>query len=221
MWKDFPERLSDRTGCPALVFSRPGYGCSDPAPLPWKIDFMHRAGLDLMPAVIKAAGIRDHIVIGHSDGGSIGIVYAGGSHAGHLKGLITEAAHVFCETITVESIFQAKNHYEQSDLKPRLMKYHGENTENAFRGWNDVWLNPTFMHWNIEKYLSRIRIPMLAIQGLDDQYGTPAQIRAIQKRAPGVKTCLLKNCRHTPHLEQPDQVMDLMAAFVSGLIKPQ
>ena len=152
LWKEVPAQVSRMTGCNAFVFSRLGYGGSDPCPLPRKINFMHREALDFLPAVLKAADIRDHFLIGHSDGGSIGIIYAGSPRAGHLKGLITEAAHVFCEPVTLDAIKQAKHHYLHHDLKKRLERYHGPNTENAFWGWNNAWLHPKFIHWNIQKY---------------------------------------------------------------------
>jgi pimeloyl-ACP methyl ester carboxylesterase len=214
MWKNFPEKLSRQTDCPALVFSRPGYGHSDPAPLPWKINFMHKQALCILPDIIKKTGIKTYILVGHSDGGSIGIIFSGSPHAKGLKCLITQAAHVFCEEKTLASICQAKIQYEHKNLKQGLEKYHGKNTENAFRGWNDAWLAPNFINWNIEKYLSHIDIPMLAIQGKNDQYGTIEQIRSIQKRVKQVKTCLINDTSHSPHLEQPEIVLNIMAKFV-------
>ena len=219
MWRDFPYLLSERTGCPALVFSRLGYGASDPYPTPWKLNFMHKEGLEKLPAVIKAAEILDHILIGHSDGGSIGIIYAGSPHAKGLKGLITEAAHVFCENITKESIYQAKLNYEHHDLRQRLEKYHGRNTENAFRGWNDVWLHPGFIHWNIEKYLPKIKVPMFALQGNQDQYGSLKQMESIKNRASHIQTHIIEDCRHSPHADQPEKVLDIMAGFINEIIR--
>ena len=218
MWKNFPEKLSGLTGCPALIFSRFGYGSSDPCPLPWKINFMHKEALRILPNIIKKAGIKNYILIGHSDGGSIGIIFSGSPYTKGLKGLITEAAHVFCEQKSVESIKQAKSYYEHKDLKQRLEKYHKGNTENAFRGWNDVWLTPKFINWNIEKYLNKIEIPMLAIQGKNDQYGTVKQIRSIQRRVKHVKTCLIDDCSHSPHFEQQKIVLNVMAEFVQKIV---
>ena len=218
MWKNFPKKLSRLTGCPAFVFSRFGYGSSDPCPLPWKINFMHKQALRILPNIIKKAGIKNYILIGHSDGGSIGIIFSGSHFTNGLKGLITEAAHVFCEQKSVESIKLAKYYYEHKDLKQRLEKYHKENTENAFRGWNDVWLAPKFINWNIEKYLTRIKIPMLAIQGKNDQYGTIKQIQSIQHRVKDVKTCLIDDCSHSPHFEQQKIVLNVMAEFIQKII---
>lgn len=214
MWKDFPERISDSTGCPGFVFSRFGYGNSDPCSIPWKINFMHTQALTLLPQILKQAEIKTYILIGHSDGGSIGIIFAGSPNTKGLKGLITLAAHVFCEQCSVDSIQQAKINYEQHDLKKALKKYHGKNTENAFQGWNDVWLNPNFINWNIEKYLKKIKVPMLAIQGKDDQYGTDKQIASIDGQVNNIESLLLDNCRHSPHHDQPETVLKIMTKFI-------
>ncbi|MBT3177987.1 MAG: alpha/beta hydrolase [Desulfobacula sp.] len=218
MWKNFPENLSKKTKCPAFIFSRFGYGNSDPCPLPWKINFMHKEALTILPDIIKKAGIKTYILIGHSDGGSIGIILSGSRIAKGLKGLITMASHVFCEQKTLQSIHQAKKYYEQQDLKQRLEKYHGKNTENAFRGWNDVWLDSHFINWNIEKYLKKIDIPMLAIQGKNDQYGTIKQIKSIQRQVKLVKTEMIDDCGHSPHLEQQEAVLNVMGKFIHQIL---
>jgi len=179
---------------------------------------MHTEALQVLPLIIKAAGIRDHIIMGHSDGGSIGIIYAGTPLASALKGLVTEAAHVFCEQITVDSIFKAKQNYENDNLKSKLEKYHGQNTRFAFRGWNDVWLNPVFMHFNIEKYLSRIRVPMFSLQGANDQYGSFAQLDSIMQKTNDIRTRVIENCKHAPHHEQKEQVLKLMTDFIKSVL---
>lgn len=222
MWKDFPEKLSRKAKCPALVFSRFGYGSSDPDPLPWKINFMHSQALKILPAIIQQTQIKNYILIGHSDGGSIGIIFSGSPFVKGLKGLkglITEAAHVFCEDITVNCIQQAKINYKQKNLKLLLEKYHKKNCDNAFYGWNDVWLNPRFIHWNIEKYLPKIKVPMLAIQGRQDQYGTIQQIKSIKNHVKNVETALIDDCRHSPHLEQPEKTLKTMVQFIKQIDK--
>jgi pimeloyl-ACP methyl ester carboxylesterase len=218
LWKDVPLQLSKMTQCNAFVFSRLGYGRSDGCTLQKKINFMHTEALDFLPDVLDAAKIQDHIILGHSDGGSMGIIYAGSSHAANLKGLITEAAHVFCEPLTVDSIQNAKNQYLKHDLKNKLEKYHGQNTDNAFWGWNDIWLSSGFMNWNIEKFLKHISIPTLALQGRKDPYGNLDQLEAIEA---GIKTCnthILDNCGHAPHHEQQKNVLKLMAGFIGKLV---
>jgi pimeloyl-ACP methyl ester carboxylesterase len=215
MWKDFPARLGRVTGCGVLVYSRLGYGKSDPCRLPRSLTYMQEEGLVTLPEIIKVAGIRECVLIGHSDGGSIAIVYAGGTPALPLKGLITEAAHVFCEEISVRSIQEARENYLHKDLREKLKKYHGPNTDDAFWGWNRAWLDPDFMHWNIEEFLAGIRGPMLAIQGKEDQYGTIAQIQAIEAKAGGgVEAFVVDHCRHSPHLDQEELVFEAMKRFI-------
>ena len=219
MWRDFPERLSAATGCGAFVYSRLGYGHSDPCPLPRGIRFMHDEGLQVLPEVIKAAGIRELIIIGHSDGGSIAFVYAGGTPVKSIRGIITEAAHVFCEDVTIESIKIAKEAYLNGDLRQRLQKYHGNNIDCAFWGWNDTWLHPDFVHWNIEEYLPGINVPVLAIQGENDEYGTEAQVEAIRRQtASETEVLMLPDCGHAPHLQQEPRTLEAMTQFVLKLI---
>ena len=215
MWRDFPARLGKATGCGVLVYSRLGYGNSDPCDLPRPLNYMQNEGLHTLPEVIRATGIRECVLIGHSDGGSIAIVYAGGTPALPLRGLITEAAHVFCEETCVRSIREAGENYLHMDLSEKLKKYHGLNSDIAFWGWNKAWLDPDFMNWNIEEFLPGIRVPLLAIQGKEDQYGTPAQIKAIESRAGGgVEVLMIDRCRHSPHLEQEEIVFEAMKRFI-------
>ena len=218
MWRDFPVKLAEVTGCGALVYSRPGYGRSDPCRLPRPVHFMHDEALVVLPDVLIAAGIRECILIGHSDGGSIAIIYAGGTPAPLLRGLITEAAHVFCEEKTLASIRKAKVAYDQGDLRNKLTKFHGPNTHCAFRGWNGAWLNPDFVHWNLEEYLPGISVPMLVIQGEEDEYGTRRQVEAISRQAgAGAQTIMLAECGHSPHQDQENAVLAAMQAYVQNI----
>ena len=219
MWRGFPAALAARTGCGAFVFSRLGYGGSDACRLPRTIRFMHDEGLISMPALIQAAGIRKAILIGHSDGGSIALIFAGGTPASAVMGVITEAAHVFCEPLTLRAIEKARENYRYHGLKAALEKYHGPNTHCAFRGWNDTWLHPDFRHWNIEEYLPRIRVPVLAIQGEQDIYGTLAQVDAIRAQAgAGAEVCIFDRCGHSPHKEKPNATLETMSRFVNQLL---
>jgi len=220
LWRDFPARLAELTGCGALVYSRLGYGDSDPCPLPRSVDFMHHEGLAMLPEVIRQTGIRDHLLVGHSDGGSIALIHAGGNPCPGLKGVITLAAHVFCEDLTRRSIEAARARYLNGDLKARLSVFHGENTHCAFWGWNDVWLHPEFRHWTIDAFLPAIRVPVLAIQGEKDPYGSQGQIDAIQgKTGNAVAVEVLSDCGHAPHLEKPDAVLTAIFDFMKQILK--
>jgi pimeloyl-ACP methyl ester carboxylesterase len=219
MWRDFPARLAAATGCGAMIYSRLGYGRSDPCDLPRPVRFMHAEGLIVLPQVLDIAKIERCILIGHSDGGSIGIIYAGGTSATPLLGLVTEAAHVFCEEISVHAIEKAREAFLNTDLRSRLAKYHGTNVDCAFWGWNGAWLHPEFIRWNIEAYLPGIRVPTLALQGANDHYGTPAQLASIAHKAgAGAEVVLLSDCAHSPHYEQPEATLQKMKTFVLDIL---
>lgn len=218
MWHEFPGDLAAATGCGALVFSRAGYGGSDACDLPRPLYFMHHEGIQVLPELLEKTGVTECVVVGHSDGGSIGLVYAGGTPAPPLKGLITEAAHVFCEDLSVRSIRAARERYLEGDLREKLEKYHGPNVDCAFWGWNDVWLHPDFMEWNLEAYLPEIRVPLLAIQGEGDPYGTPAQVEAIVHQAGGKsRSLMLPDCGHAPHRDRPQATLEAMRDFIVRL----
>ena len=215
MWRDFPRRLAEAVGCGALVFSRAGYGNSDPVPLPRPVTFMHEEALVVLPQVLDAFAIREAILVGHSDGGSIALIQAGWTRDVRVRGLILEAPHVFVEKVGLESIRSIGEEYRAGPLRKALARYHGKNGDQTFWGWHDVWLNPEFRSWNIEEYLPQIDVPVLLIQGVDDRYGTPEQVRKIEAGCEGpVRTVMLAECGHTPHLEQPAETLESMKEFV-------
>ncbi|HJZ84516.1 MAG TPA: alpha/beta hydrolase [Polyangia bacterium] len=217
-WRDLPAQLAQATGCGALAYSRAGYGASDSVPLPRPLDYMQREGVDVLPGVLAAAGVRDAILVGHSDGASIAIAHAGGTPALNVRALVLLAPHVFCEDISVRSIAAARADYLSGDLRARLERWHGKNTECAFWGWNQAWLDPGFRDWNIEAYLPRLRVPVLAIQGEDDEYGTRAQVEAIRRQAgAGAEVLLLPECGHAPQRDQPAATQAAIAAFIERL----
>ncbi|MBT0963827.1 alpha/beta fold hydrolase [Denitromonas iodatirespirans] len=216
MWRDFPQRVADATGCEAIVYSRAGYGRSDPAPLPRTTRYMHDEGLEVLPALIDALGLDQPILFGHSDGGSISLICAGGTDT-PLSGVIVMAPHVMVEDISVASIAEAEVAWQTTNLRERLGKYHVD-VEAAFRGWNDIWLHPDFRAWNIEDSLPAIRVPVLAIQGEDDEYGTMAQIDRIAAGAPDVELVKLADCRHSPHKDQPEAVVEMVREFVGRIL---
>ena len=212
-WRDFPQRLAEKTGCGALVYSRRGYGSSPPAELPRPIRYMHDEAA-VLDKVLRHHGVREAILIGHSDGASIALIYAGRERSDRVKALILEAPHVFAEPMGIESIAAMKREYETTDMPKRLARHHG-NVENAFRGWNDVWLDPRFREWNIEEFLPAITLPMLLIQGTEDKYGTWKQIEAIERQVRGpVETLRVPGAGHAPHRDQPELVLETMSAFI-------
>ncbi len=212
-WRDFPDAVAAGTGCGALVYNRRGHGTSDPLEGPRAADFMHDEATGDLPAVLHALGVTRPILVGHSDGASIALIYAG-SRLGPLEALVLEAPHVFVEDLSVESIARMKTIYDGTDLPTRLARHHGANTERMFRGWNDVWLSPAFRDWNIEPYLSRIDCPVFVLQGEDDEYGTVAQVEAIARQTRDCQTLVLADCGHAPHLDQREAAEQAMGAFV-------
>lgn len=218
MWRDFPARLAAATGCRILVYSRYGYGQSDILEAPFGTDFMHQEGRQALPELLAALEIDQPVLVGHSDGASIALLYAGDpSHA--PAGLVLMAPHCFVEEISIRSIEAAKRAFETGDLPARLARYHRD-VRRTFYGWNDIWLNPEFRAWNIEECLPQIRCPILAIQGEDDEYGTMAQIDAIARRAsnsPGVELLKLADCRHSPHRDQTLAVIDAISRYTDQL----
>jgi pimeloyl-ACP methyl ester carboxylesterase len=218
MWRDFPYRLASATNCGLLIYSRLGYGRSDACPLPRPVNFMHDEGLYILPELLDKRRVKECILIGHSDGGSIGIIYAGGTPALPLKGLVTEAAHVFCEEISIRSIREARERYISGNLRKKLEKYHGRNTDSAFWGWNSTWLHPDFKHWNLEEYLPNIQVPVLAIQGENDPYGSPAQLKAIVSQSGGKSESLvLSDCGHSPHFDCSEITFQAMKDFIFSI----
>ncbi len=212
-WRDFPSLLCEKTGLPALVYDRWGYGKSEPFTLPRPMGYLHDEARLGLPAVLDECGIGKAILIGHSDGGSISLIHASMRPEG-IRAVITEAAHVFVESITLEGIREAVNVYASTDLGKRLARYHGDKTDHVFHGWADTWLSPEFRDWNIEDVLPGVRCPVLIIQGMDDPYGSPAQVKAIERQVSGPAKALLVQCGHTPHAEAREEVLEEMARFI-------
>jgi pimeloyl-ACP methyl ester carboxylesterase len=219
MWRDFPRALAERTGYGVLVYSRPGYGRSDPTPRPRALRYMDEEAFEILPALLDHAGIRKTILIGHSDGASIAAIYAGGVQDFRIRGLVLMAPHFFVEDLSIRSIEAAKASFDQGDLRERLSRYHGQNVDTAFRVWNDAWLDPGSRNWRIDDRIAHVRVPILIVQGADDQYGTTDQVTLAQDSAYcPVEALVLPDCRHSPHLDQPEATLAAVAAFVHRVL---
>lgn len=220
MWKDFPDRLCAAGGFRGLVYSRPGYGRSTPRPhdVKWRPDFMHVQARRVLPALFGALDIDVAAdppwLFGHSDGGSIALIHAA-SFPDRVAGLVVLAPHLFVEPEGLASIVAVRQAWANGDLRGKLGRHHAD-VESAFRGWNDIWLDPDFRTWNIEGLLPGITCPILAIQGHDDQYGTMAQIDRIASAIPRTALLKLDHCGHAPHRDQPDAVIAATVDFVTG-----
>lgn len=219
MWKDFPQQLCDALGCRGLVYSRPGYGRSTPRDSAevWGLDFMHRQAHEVLPALLEAleadTATQPPWLFGHSDGASIALLYAARFPHG-IAGAIVLAPHILVEDLSVASIQEARKAYLETDLRQRLTKYH-DDPDSAFFGWNNIWLHPPFRDWSIEAEIESIRCPLLAVQGLDDEYGTLEQIHGIARRVPQTELLELSNCGHSPHRDQAERLIASACAFIT------
>lgn len=215
LWRDFPEKLARATGLGVFVYSRSGYGQSDPALLPRPLHYMTKEAENILPELLDKIGFKSGFLLGHSDGATIAAIYCGVVPDTRLSGLILTAPHFFTEGVGLSAIAQTKENFDNGDLKSRLAKYHTD-PENAFRGWNDSWLDPDFKNWNVADVLDNIRLPVLAVQGRDDQYGTLAQIEVIAQRVSGtVTTALIENCGHSPFSEKPSETLAAIVEFIA------
>lgn len=219
LWRDFPEKLACETGWGVFVYSRLGYGRSDPARLPRQLDYMNSEATDSLPLVLDLIGSKKIVLLGHSDGASIAAIYAGSMDDPRLNGVVLIAPHFFAEPVSIQSIGEARKAYDQGELKAKLAKYH-DDVESAFLGWNRAWLDPEFMRWNIEKELTEISVPVLGLQGREDQYGTLKQMQALERGAGDRVTIeVIDTCGHSPHLEQPYISLCAIQSYLTEKIK--
>jgi len=217
MWRDFPAALCEALGCRGLVYSRPGYGQSTPrgADEHWTPDFMHRQAREVLPALLTALGIdaaHDKLwLFGHSDGGSIALLYAA-MFPTQPSGVIAMAPHILVEDVSVSSIAQTRDVYLQTDLRDKLARHHAD-PDSAFWGWNDIWLHPDFRQWRIDAELATIACPLLAVQGVNDEYGTLQQVHGIARVAPQCQVVELADCGHSPHRDQREPLIEAVRNF--------
>lgn len=216
-WRDFPERLAQRTGCGLLIYSRWGYGASEARPTPWPLSYLHDEARTDLPALLRTCGLTDTVLFGHSDGGSIALI-AAAADPGLTRGIITEAAHVMVEDVTLDGLRAALARFETDEFHAALVRLHGANADAVFGGWSTAWLSPAFRSWDIRPLLPEVTCPVLAIQGVDDEYGSEAQVESIAALVSGpVEPWSVRDCGHTPHREKADDVLDRAAAFIGRL----
>jgi pimeloyl-ACP methyl ester carboxylesterase len=212
MWRDVPAALAGATGCGALVYSRAGYGGSSPVPPAARPTSYLVDEARALPALLDALRVERAILVGHSDGASIALA----ARDARILARVVEAPHTFVEELTLASIRRAREDYERGDLRARLARWHGDNVDGAFRGWNGMWLDPGFAAWSIVDLLPTTTGPLLAIQGRDDPYGTLAQLDVLAERCPGpVERLVLDGCGHTPHRDRRAEVLAAMRDFVA------
>jgi pimeloyl-ACP methyl ester carboxylesterase len=212
MWRDFPARVAAATGAEAVLYSRRGSGRSSPRERPNGVGYLHDEALVVLPALLEQLEVERPLLVGHSDGASIALIYAGSLLP--CAGVVAMAPHVSVEEKAVAAIAEVGRTYVASGLLERLGRYH-DDPERVFRGWHDIWLDPAFRSWSIVELLSAVAAPILAIQGEDDEYATPEQVETIGRvaRAP-CEVVLLPGCRHSPHRDQGDRTLELIAGFM-------
>jgi pimeloyl-ACP methyl ester carboxylesterase len=216
LWRDWPDRVAERTGCAALLYSRYGFGKSDPLTARRGPEYLEVEALEALPEVLAHFGIERPVLIGHSDGGTIALIHAA---AGRwpVRGMVIMAPHIFVEEVTLEGIRQAKAAFTAGGLRRKLAPWHTD-VDATFSGWADVWLTAEFHDWNIEPQLSGITCPVLLVQGELDQYGSPEQVHATARRVSGpAEVMLIPECGHAPHVEQEELVLGAIERFVAGL----
>jgi pimeloyl-ACP methyl ester carboxylesterase len=212
-WRDLPDDLAGSTGTRAVVYSRRGHGASGRLLRRLGPDFMHQHARETLPRVLEEVGADDVILIGHSDGASIALILAGDGYP--ISGLVLIAPHVFVEPETIAGIEAAVRDFETDDLGERLARYH-DDPEATFRAWSGIWLDPVFRSWTIVDSLPGVATPALVIQAIDDEYGTMAQVEAIEDGIPGpVQRLILPDGGHSPHLAHRGQVTIAIAEFVN------
>jgi pimeloyl-ACP methyl ester carboxylesterase len=222
LWRDFPARLAAATQCGVMAYSRYGHGASDVLREPRSDDFMYHEATVVLPALLEALHIELPVLLGHSDGGSIALIYAALAssqrRAAQPRALILEAPHVFVEDITVESIAKVRDAYASTDLRTKLGRHH-DHVDEMFQEWTKIWLDGKFRDWNIEGELHKVRCPVLVIQGTDDEYGTMAQVAAIRRGVKDAETLLPPECGHSPHRDQTEAMLGAITGFLSERLK--
>jgi pimeloyl-ACP methyl ester carboxylesterase len=219
LWDDFPDKLAAATGAGVFVYSRAGYGQSSPVKLPRPLTYMHDEALQVLPPLLEVIGFQRGLLIGHSDGASIAAIYAGGVQDHRVRGLVLIAPHFFTEDPGIASIEEAREAYATTDLRAKLARWHAD-PDNAFRGWNDAWLDPEFRKWDITESLAYIRVPVLIVQGERDQYGSARQIEVAQEECYcPVEVALLPGARHSPQREAPEATLHAVADFTNRLLR--
>jgi pimeloyl-ACP methyl ester carboxylesterase len=210
LWDRFPHALNAATGCRTVAFSRHGHGRSARPPKPRTPAFMHEEAREVLPEVLARLQLENPVLVGHSDGASIALIYAA-DHA--VPGVVAIAPHVFVEQVCIDEIRRARERYENGDLREKMAPHHRD-VDAAFFGWCDVWLDPAFRGWEIRELVKHVNAPMLLIQGVDDQYGTLAQLDEIERLAPGPVRRLHLDCRHAPFVQRLDETVEASARFV-------
>jgi pimeloyl-ACP methyl ester carboxylesterase len=219
LWGDFPDKIAAATGAGVFVYSRAGYGKSSPGKLPRSTRFMHEEACGVLPRVLGAIGFQRGLLLGHSDGGSIAAIYAGSVQDHRVRGLVLIAPHFFTENMGLAEIVRAREAFTNGNFREKLSRWHAD-VDCAFRSWSEPWLDPQFRKWDITESLGYIRVPILIVQGEQDQYGTLKQLEAAQEACYcPVETAVLPGVRHVPQREAPELTLKIVTDFINRLLR--
>jgi pimeloyl-ACP methyl ester carboxylesterase len=219
LWGSFPDDIAAATGAGVFVYSRPGYGQSSPGKMPRSTAFLDEEAREVLPRVLDALGFQRGFLIGHSDGASIATIYAGSVQDHRVRGLVLIAPHFFTEAMGLAEIRRARRSFESGALRERLRPYHAD-VDAAFRSWNDPWLDPAFETWDITEALGYIRVPILILQGENDQYGTMKQVETAERECfCPVEMAILPGVRHIPYRDAPDVTLKIVSDFITRLLR--
>ncbi len=218
LWGSFPEKLAAATGLGVFLYSRAGYGRSSPGRLPRSVSFMHEEAMDVLPRVLAAIGFQRGLLFGHSDGASIAAIYAGSVQDHRVRGLVLIAPHFFTEDMGITEIRRAREAFDSGVLREKLSRWHSD-VDCAFRSWSEPWLDPQFRRWDITEALGYIRVPILIVQGEQDQYGTLKQIETAKEECfCPVDAAVLPGIRHDPCREAPELTLTAVVDFINRLL---
>ena len=219
LWGAFPDKLAAATGAGVFVYSRAGYGKSSPGQMPRTLNFMHEEAIDVLPRVLDKIGFRRGILFGYSDGASIAAIYAGSVQDHRVRGLVLIAPHFFAEAMGIAEIARARAAFDAGPLRDKLKRWHAD-VDCAFRSWSEPWLDPEFRMWDITDALGYIRVPILIVQGENDQYGTLRQVEAAREECfCPVETAIMPGVRHGPCSEAPEPTLAAAAGFINRLFR--
>lgn len=212
-WQGFPAEVCRRSGRSGWAWARAGHGRSQPLPRPRDETFLHREATRTVPELVARLGLDRPVLVGHSDGASIALIAAANA-PGAYRSLVLMAPHVFLEPCTREGIAAVGRRYRDGELGRRLARHH-DDADRLFWSWHDVWLSPAFAGWDLTGLLAAIDVPVLLVQGHDDEYGTMAQLDAIEAAVCGpVERLELEGCGHSPHLEAREATSAAIVAFL-------
>ncbi len=219
LWGSFPDQLAAATGAGVFAYSRAGYGKSSAPKLPRTTSFLDEEAREVLPRVLDVIGFQRGLLLGHSDGASIATIYAGSVQDHRVRGLVLIAPHFFTEEMGLAEIRRARKSFTSGALRERLKRWH-DDVDTAFQSWNGPWLNPAFENWDITEALGYIRVPILIVQGSEDEYGTLKQVETAQQECYcPVETAVLPGVRHAPHRDAPQLTLKIVADFINRLLR--